>query len=299
MAGSAHEPNTPELGILGELLRAARTAAGATTRQVEGFSSGHVSNVENGRVMPSRQFILVYVNRFGCDRRRVMMAYRRAVDAGSARRRQRSNGLAKEASPESVTVESPFSHIRETYRTEEVETTYRIGDRGEIEEVVTIRTITAVAPQVFLAAARFTYPTDPNEGVLTVQAGAGCRKVRSEESPTGAVTSVFRLDRVLGPDSGPFAFSMRVKVASHAPAMPKVRYHTSTRTHRYSLRVQFSGRRLPQAVWWFREDSALDVEYGVPVEERFISGDGSGLYFQDFFDLDDEHCGIAWRWTRG
>ncbi|WP_017540275.1 helix-turn-helix domain-containing protein [Nocardiopsis halophila] len=299
MAGSEHAPNTPELGILGDLLRAARNAAGATTRQVEGFSSGHVSNVENGRVMPSRKFVLLYVNRFGCDRRRVMVAYRRAVDAGRARRERRFHWETSEAEQDPVTKDSPIDHIRDTYRTEEVETTYRVGAQGQIEEVVTIRSISAAVPGVSLVVARFAYPTDPNQGVLSMRAGSGCSKVRTEESPTGAVTSVFSLDRELDPGDDPYVMSFRVKSATHVPAKPKVRYYASTRTHRCSVRVQFSEMRSPLAVWWFRAKTVVEVEYESPTEERFIDGDGGGLYFRDFFDLDDEYCGIAWRWRSG
>src|SRR4051812_44881101 len=41
-------------------LKRVREAAGLTTRQVTGFSSGHISSVETGRVLPSERLLRTY-----------------------------------------------------------------------------------------------------------------------------------------------------------------------------------------------------------------------------------------------
>ncbi|MFC7744776.1 helix-turn-helix domain-containing protein [Nocardiopsis composta] len=296
MAGSGREPLTPELGVLGEILRLARVSAGATMRDVEEYSSGHISNVENRRVMPSRELVVLYVARFGCDRMRALSAYERAKSAASARRSGRSGG-ASSFVDEEVGPESDIDAIRRTYRVRDVETSYTLGAEGQVVEAVTIRSLTAVAPRVGLAVARFNYPTDPRPGVLDITAIAGCSILRRSESHTGAISAVLALEREVQRNEGPHTYAFRVSVRSQVPALPKIRYYASGRTQRCALRVKFHNGRPPAAVWWFRSASRAEVEYGDEVETNLLSGDDGHFYFADFYDLDTEHCGIAWRWA--
>lgn len=46
--------------VLGAALRAVHEADGASTRSV-GYSAGHISNVENGLVVPPRDLVCIYV----------------------------------------------------------------------------------------------------------------------------------------------------------------------------------------------------------------------------------------------
>ncbi|WP_017627146.1 helix-turn-helix domain-containing protein [Nocardiopsis chromatogenes] len=293
MAGSAHEPNTPELGILGELLRAARNAAGATTRQVPGFSSGHVSNAENGRVMPSRQFVLLYVNRFGCDRARVLSAYARAKAAGEARRR---GGGPRDVEPvEEVTAESPREEIASTYWIHEKESLYCIDDRGVIAEVHTVEMISAMAPNVSLFTRRFAYPTDPRRGVIRVEAGHGCAVERLQESGIGVVVAVFRLDHDIHPGEDGYRLGYSLRVDSAAEAVPRVSFGSTTGVGRVGFRLLYPRCRVPRTVHWFRGRKSV-VEFSEPDHRNEIIGSGGVFYSHDFMDVRDDVCGLQWAY---
>ncbi|MDA2803065.1 helix-turn-helix domain-containing protein [Nocardiopsis suaedae] len=299
MAGSAHEPNSPELRILGELLRAARTAAGATTRQVEGFSSGHVSNVENGRVMPSRQFLLTYVTRFGCDRNRVMDAYQRAKVAASGRREAARNAQGVEGVWE-VNLDATSSHadIRSAYRIRSTESSYLLGGRGEIKEITAIRTISPVSAEVSFVSVRYTYPTDPNPGVLSIQPEYGCSLVRCDESHMGSISAVLALEAPASVGGVDASVAYRIRVDSDIPAVPRIRHYASGQTLKCSVRVWFHESKIPVSAWSYRARSRVAADYVDYSADQAspLSSVTGGFIFSDFYDLDDEYCGVAWSW---
>src|SRR5215218_2565202 len=88
---------------LGQELRRVREAAARTMRDISGYSSGHISNVENGHVMPSLELVDTYV-RIGGDRVRIIGAYEAAKRTTSIRRRDRQNPMGH-ADPDPVTAD--------------------------------------------------------------------------------------------------------------------------------------------------------------------------------------------------
>ncbi|WP_156184699.1 helix-turn-helix domain-containing protein [Allosalinactinospora lopnorensis] len=286
---------------LGGLLRRARVSAGATTRDVALYSSGHISNVENGHVMPSPELVYYYVKEFGCDGRLAREALGKARRASEERRRtqrlvQRNQGLRGGAYQ--VTPDSPAGEIREGYEVRESEAYYRIDERGVITEVDVIRMIAAVQPGVTLIAVAHNYHRDTGTGVLSIEPGVGCRLAKLRETGFGYLSAVFRMDRELNPGDGElYSLCYRVRVRSSIPARPLLRYRARTGNARYALRVLFTPPTLPQEVWWFSERDVFATEAPAPPQsDRIFPANPSGFYFRDFKRIDDLHSGIAWRW---
>lgn len=295
MSRAIREPLSDEHRALGVILREARSSAGATTRDVAHYSSGHISNVENGHVTPSHELVQHYIDEFGCDRATALAAYRSMRDAGEARRREQrlarrgdGNGAYR------VTAESTFSEIRACYKVHSSEAIYLFDGRGVLREVTVIRTISAVHPGVSLTAARYSYYSDQRQGVLSIEAGSGCRVERVNETVTGYMAAVLRLDHEISPrDPGRYRLSFKVRVDSDRVARPRLRYLGQSSTH-YAIRVQFTPPFVPARIWWFREPDIFDAAQA-PGRDRLLDS-ANGFYFLDFSNLNKEHAGLAWDW---
>ncbi|PSK91385.1 hypothetical protein CLV63_120112 [Murinocardiopsis flavida] len=295
MSRPSREPLSEEHRFLGTLLRKARLGVGATTRDVAYFSSGHISNVENGHVTPSHELVQHYIDEFDCDRDIALSAYRTMRSASEARRReQRLARRGVVSPPYSVTAESTYSEIRAGYKVHGSEVLYRFDELGVLEEITVIRTISALHPGVSLFTARYSYYADPHQGVLSIEAGSGCQVERVNETITGYLSAVLRLDRDLSPrDPAPFSLSFKVKVNSDRTARPLLRYYGQSVT-RHAMRAQFTPPMVPVDAWWFREPDVFDADQ-VPRRDQMMQS-RNGFYFLDFDDLRKEHAGLSWHW---
>ncbi|GAA4951876.1 hypothetical protein GCM10023224_40650 [Streptomonospora halophila] len=294
---------------LGRLLREARQAAGATTRDVAYYSSGHISNVENGHVMPSSELVYFYVTEFGCDEHLARRALAEAREVSEERRRSQrmqQRNQHRRALPLTLTPDSPADSIRSGYEVRETEAFYRLDERGAISEVDVIRVISPLYPGVSLVSLTYNYhrdaePGDPDRhtaGVLDLQPGLGCRIAAMRETRFGYLSAVVRLGRELDPRKDEtYAFSYRVKVDSDIPCQPFLRYKARPGRRRYALRVLFTPPALPRKVWWFRERDLFETERDEPAHpDNLFAENPSGFYFQNFSGVDEFHSGISWRW---
>lgn len=293
-------PVSEEHRRLGRLLRDARQAAGATTRDVAYYSSGHISNVENGHVMPSSELVYFYVIEFGCDEDLVRRALAQAREVSEERRRSQriqQRNRHRFAPPLTITPDSPADTIRSGYEVTETEAYYRLDERGVVSEVDIIRVISPLYPGVSLACLTHNYHNDA-AGVLTVEAGQGCTIASTREMRFGYLSVIIRLHRELDPRTDDaYAFSYRLKVDSSIPCRPMLRYRARPGRRRYALRVLFTPPALPREVWWFRERDLFETERAAPARpDRLIPDNASGFYFQDFTGVDEFHSGIAWNW---
>ncbi|GAA1760742.1 helix-turn-helix transcriptional regulator [Streptomonospora arabica] len=286
---------------LGRLLREARQAAGATTRDVALYSSGHISNVENGHVMPSTELVYYYVTEFGCDEglaRRALEQARRVTE--ERRRSQRFNQRSRSRSsvPFSVTPDAASDAIRQGYHVRESEAHYHIDGRGVITEIDVIRRVFPLHPGVSLVSAAYNYHRDTGTGVLSIEPGLGCTVAAVRETGFGYLSAVLRLDRVLDPADGElFSFGYRVRVRSSVPTRPMLRYRARPGGKRYALRVFFAPTVVPQAVWWFCERDVFETEGTAPLKsDRMFPNNPSGFYFKDFSGVDEWHSGMLWQW---
>ncbi|WP_460862787.1 hypothetical protein [Nocardiopsis coralliicola] len=292
MARSERVPVSEAHSRLGQLLRAARASAGATTRDVAFYSSGHISNVENGHVMPSENLVYYYVENFGSDERAVRSALEAARQATRGRREQQRVRALRPVTPE-----SEIADIRRGYRVVENDASFRIGPRGAVEQVDVIREIAARRPGTRFVVARYAYLNDMRPGVLRAAAGTGCSIARISQNALGYLVAILELDRPVGPEDGPVTYSYRVRVDSPEPVRPALRYHAHERLQRLSLRVQFAPEAAPGTVWWFSGARPFDVEEGAEAGER-IPANEIGFYHRRFRPEPGGYVGIAWEWQQ-
>ncbi|MUL42076.1 helix-turn-helix transcriptional regulator [Streptomonospora sp. PA3] len=294
-------PVSEEHRRLGGILREARIEAGATTRDVALYSSGHISNVENGHTMPSTELVYYYVTEFGCDEHLARRALDQARKVTEERRRtQRLNQRQqnRHSVPFTVTPDASADTIRQGYEVRETEAYYHIDGRGVITEVDVIRSVVPLYPGVSLVSAAYNYHRDTGTGVLTIEPGIGCSVAAVRETGFGYLSAVLQLDRELDPREGePFSFSYRVLVRSSIPARPMLRYRARPGSRRYALRVRFTPPALPKAAWWFRERDVFETEGAAPLKsDHLFPSNSNGFYFRDFLDVDKWHTGITWEW---
>lgn len=297
MAKSNREPMSEEHLRLGQMLRDHRQGANVTTREVQGYTTGHISNVENGHVTPSRELVELYIQRFDGDRGRLLDAFAR-MKAGTEQRR-RDKRLAGKPAMETVPViteESDFADIRAGYQIREYEAFYRVDESGVIREMHAIRKIRANYPGISLSSARFNYPADSRAGVVTIHAGHGCTLARSESTNTGYTSAVLRLTRELNPaDEHAHWMSFSITVDSEVIALPVISYYARSLVTRYSIRMFFAESFQPRRIWRFRgmDRAVADAR---PRDHQLLGYNSAGFYHWDFHNLNAEYVGLAWSW---
>ena len=81
--------------VLGDYLRTVRDAAGRVQRDMEGYSSSHISAVENGCSMPSPELLSVYVQ-MGGNYKTIATLYAAARTATN-RKKRRQRAMQKKS----------------------------------------------------------------------------------------------------------------------------------------------------------------------------------------------------------
>ena len=295
MGHESREPLSEAHVRLGSLLRAARKSARATTRSVGGYSSGHISNVENGYTAPSSELVDYYITNFG-DSRRLRAAYLSMKEGGELRRRQhRSKVNEVTEQPRVVTADSSKEDVYTTYRLVQREESYRIDARGVIEELTAIITVVPTQASEPLYLTEYTYPTDRQRGVLTVAAGMGCSLIRQNESDRGLLTFVLSLDESAVAADSSRTFSYKVRVNSAKPMDPTLWYQDLRELSWCGIRVQFTPPKVPRKIWWLRGASAATINLD-PNADQLLPLNAAGFYFFNFRDLREEFSGLAWVW---
>ncbi len=277
---------------MGEILRQARQRAGATTRDIAYYSSGHISNVENGHATPSEDLIFQYVSLLGCDEGLA----RNALEEARKVIRERKMNRRREAFKEEVTPDSPYHVMRGLYSTVESEASFLLDENGAIRYVDVVRHVVAIRSEARYVTVRYGYPSDRRAGVLGVIASENCRVVTVREGRVGYLTAILELSRPIVPKDEPLIYSYRVAVSSAVRARPVIHYHAEPSSKRYSVRVQFHEECRPREIWWFRESGPFDAE-GVADVRKMIPLNKNNFYYRDFRDVGGEYMGLAWRWA--
>ena len=277
--------------LLGKELRRVRQGAGKTTRDVAGYSSGHISNVENGHVMPSRELVNVYL-RFGGDAAKVLRSYEDVRLQGEQRARDRRQREAQDAVK--ITPDSPFEDIRAAYQIIEAEDLYVLNGSGVATTVTSLLRVRATHTDVRYVVGSYGYATDRRTGVISIDADVGCSVARTEEHETGVIDFVLELSREIEPsESDPFTLSFVAHTDTDKSIEPFLRSNTYAPLLRHALRVQFAPPALPTAIWWFRGAHHMETHMN---QDRLLKLSPAGFYFRDFYELRDEYWGLAWRW---
>ncbi|MUL42077.1 hypothetical protein FZ103_12970 [Streptomonospora sp. PA3] len=184
------------------------------------YSSGHISNVENGHTMPSTGPVYYYVTEF-LRRTPGAPGTAQAREVSEERRRtQRLN--QRQQNRHSVPLTAPpgasGDTIRQGYEVRETEDCHHVAGGDVNTEVDVIRSVVPLYPGVSLVSAAYNYHRDTGTGVLTIEPGIGCSVAAVRETGSGHLSAVLRIDRERDPRDGePFSFSYRVLVGSLIP----------------------------------------------------------------------------------
>jgi hypothetical protein len=294
---------------LGQALRAARVAAGISTRLVPKdpsgqthYSSGHISLVESGATPPSPELIdsyLAMASQDGGTADEVRMLYEQMqVATRDAGRRRRGAPAPATRPPRGMDEVGSRHDVQQHYLVSTTEAHYRFGPTGAIRAVLCTVLLQAKSPGVRMYYTGFSYPADPRRGVLQFRARSGATLVESQESSSGAVGTYFRLDRELSPDDpAPHTLVFEVEVDSPARATPRLGYFAASGTDRMVLRAGFDAAAEPASLWWFAVADIIDIEY--PRPDQAVDRDPDGAFGRRFERLVPGWCyGFAWDWRQ-
>jgi hypothetical protein len=288
------EPRSDARARLGYLLRATRQKAGKTMREV-GYSSGHISNVENGRVVPSPDLIDVYIE-MGGDSGRLHAALSEVKEESEARKRNhRGKAPAKDDSRRPITLESPVDEIASSYRTDYVEHFYRFNEHGIINEFTAIVTVTPLQGDAIYYTFYQDYYADQRPGVLHVEAGMGCKVAKIEQGAGSLIVPYLNYSEGVKGGENSVTFSYKVSVESDVRTMPLLKWTATRDCGRYSIRAQFAPSCPPKNLRHFRGMRSNEYKFP-PRSEQFLPGSSNGFYFCDFYVMQHENCGLAWDW---
>lgn len=282
---------------LGAELRATRVNAGRSTRQVDRFSTGHVSRVDNGHVLPSRAFIATYVA-MGGSPGRLFSLWDRARQVADRRQLMPPTGSTEDHRDLVEGLNDPHADpylLRRGYTVESIEDTYIVGavrEPARNEHRVIIRATMAGA-QYF--PFRHAYEEDPRPGVSVVTPGPGCTLPVVEEGPSGTIYAVLAFDSSTTDATGANDLSWTITMMSAVPVRPQVIGGASAPIPHVITRVWFTPPALPSSVWWFRD---FDTNAGTmrPTPDRVLAPDKDHCYSCELHDLDREWWGLAWTW---
>ncbi|HEV7658187.1 MAG TPA: hypothetical protein VGP36_26100 [Mycobacteriales bacterium] len=286
---------------LGRSLRATRTRAGISTRQVPKgqvyFSSGHISLVEAGATTPSPELIESYVAMPGSVSVEIYALYEQMVAASrNAARRRRQGGEPAAGPPRDMTEVGGRQDVQRHYHVASTRAHYEFGPTGAIRDVVCEIALTANSPGVRMYYTGFNYPADQRPGVLSVEALSGAVVAAAQASPSGAIGAYFRLDRELAPeDPAPHTVAFRVEVHSEVPAAPRLRYLATGGSEQLLLSAGFAAPAVPGSVWWFAVPDIVDAEH--PAPGQLVPRGEDGRFERRFERLVPSWCyGFAWAW---
>jgi hypothetical protein len=280
---------------LGSELRRARLAAGKTTRDMDGYSSGHISNVENGHVTPSPELVRAYIA-IGGDSASIMSCYDDVKQDGvqRARRRRQAQRPVAPVEDEPITPDSPAEVIRGSYRLHSLDVAFQLDARGAVTAITMINKIQALETPVRYILQTAGYGADPRRGVLSFEPGANCEIAKVVEYDSGLLDVTLSLNEPAMPgDSALTEFAFTVRTQTDKRANPYLRFYTHNLQHHHAVRVQFTPGALPKDIWWFRGRSHLDVETAV---KHQLAQNEANFYFCEFLNLRDEYFGVAWEW---
>lgn len=278
-------PTTEARRLLGQELKAVRLAAGRTTRQMGTYSSGHISNVEAGRVTPSETLVLVYSSLGGSHAQLVGLLRQ-------IRSSQRIDPVLAE------TLQDPLTDphlLRRGYVIEMVEDIHYIGEHHQPLRNVHRATVRFTTPGARLFPFRDSLEEDPRRGVCQVLPAAGCEVVHLEESDDGVIYCVLGVLPDSRDELGRCTISWVIDIDTQANARPQVDAGSSGRIPLATKRVQFHEAAPPDQVWWYREGDPQAASLSAARGNAFPANPAN-LYTREFVSIDREWWGLAWTW---
>lgn len=286
--------------VLGAKLRSIRRAAGKTTYQIQRadgnfYGSGTISNIEGGYSVPSEAIITAYMA-LGGNYAELMDMLRKAREAPAGYTPEATE--AREFEQVLQDVHADPNLLRLGYDVEMVEDHDYFNEHrvpGRSTHRVSLHTR---SPRTRFFVFRFGYEEDLRPGVVSVQAGTGCNIALLEESEAGVLYTVLEFDPNATDAFGLCTFSWAITVRSDQPGLPKTDT-VSIRPIKHVIRqVGFAAAATPTMVWWFRGRDPF--VYGLdPEPDQMLQINLANYYFKDFYDVEAEQCGLAWKWEVG
>jgi len=298
--GSNRAPKSPAAVMLGTKLRDIRRAAGKTTyeiQRVDGnfYGSGTISSIEGGYSVPSEAIIAAYVG-LGGNYAELMTLLRKARQAPTGHTPGMTEVREFEQALQDVHADPNI--LRLGYDVEMVESSdyfnkHRVPSRSIYKVSLHTR-----SPRTHFFVFRFGYEYDLQPGVTSVQAGTSCDIALLVESEAGVLYTVLEFDPVITNGFGLCSFSWTITVQSDQPSPPYTDAASSSPIKYLNKQVSFDSAVAPTEIWWFRGRDALT--YGLdPASHQILKANPAHHYFKDFYDIEDELCGLAWKWTQG
>jgi transcriptional regulator with XRE-family HTH domain len=275
---------------LGAELKRIRQAAGLTTRQVVGVSSGHISNVETGRVLPSEKLLRIYASLGGryAHLSGLLAKAKRPTTTGSRDDAELGAKLAD-------LLTDPYL-LRGGYFLESIEDSYYIGPNREPQRNVHRAAIRPTNPSTRYFPFRHSYEQDPRPGVCTITPADGCSIAHLEESDTGTIYAVLEFDPDQADELGRCTLSWIITLTSDVPVQTRMESGTRTRIPQAIQRIQFTPPALPAKVWRYRGFDAQIAGMN-PKPDNTLELNPAHLYVHELINAHQEWWGLAWAWA--
>jgi transcriptional regulator with XRE-family HTH domain len=270
---------------LGQELKAIRTAAGMTTRQIDGYSSGHISNVEGGKVMPSEKLVLAYAALGGSHAQLLALLRQAQVP-------RRPDPVVAEA------LSDPHADphlLRRGYVVEMIEDVHYFGDQRQPLRNLHRLTARFTTPGARFFPFRHTIDEDARRGVSQVLPVDGCDIALLEESDDGVIYCVLEVDPAARDDLGRSTFSWNIELRTDVVGRPRADAGSTSRIPLVTKRVQFDGSAPPAEVWWFRGFDVLGASMS-DARQNSIPPNPALLFTHEFINVENEWWGLAWTW---
>jgi transcriptional regulator with XRE-family HTH domain len=280
MAGQSRDrPPKSELHAqLGAELRMLRRARGLSQRKLAplvGLESwGHVSNIEHGYVGTSEQVVIRWAEECDAQPGQLLIMLEQIHAAERSSEEKRLSGRP------SATYELRAEHFYDPpdparlYAIDTSDMYFTHDERGVGTEVRITLSIRARKPGLNRYYTGWGYNGSTTRGIVTPDAGMGCRVGHFDESDTGVINGYFLLDKVLDPEDAPYSFSFRMLFHSDQRAIPPTIGQFKADASRHAVHIKFTPPALPVKVWWFDVPTAVEVErdpaehQSIPVQSR-------------------------------
>lgn len=292
--GTRRVPLNDRYARLGEALRRVREAAGRTTRDIQKpdgsfYGSGSISNVEGGYSAPSVELIKAYA-RLGGSYADLMTL------------RDKAQKPARQDTAEADEFESqlldprtnPYLLRRGYVMDLQEDTCYINANRVPTRNIYKVA-VRPLLPTSRYFVLRYGHGEDPNRGVASIQAGSGCEVVLVDEEADGTIFAVLQFDQDRMDEFGRCNFSYSIAINSMIPSKPMYDLYTKSLMLHVVHRIQFEAPAVPEKIWWFRGTDPFRDRLE-PATNQLLEVNPFHFYFHEFYDVEAEGCGMAWRW---
>ena len=291
---AAREPISNAHRRLGKELKQARERANLTLRDLGDYSSGHLSNVEHGYVMPSAELLEYYSTKAACNRARLSTLHEAAMVAGA--RRRGSGGRRGVPIPQTVpaTCRDP-ALIRNQYSLEHDEHTYFLDRHGVTRRVSRRLAMRARAKGVTLMHVAQLLAEGESQHVQ-ISPREGCLVAEMARTGSRLIEAYLLFGSADPTDRKPQYISYDMQIAGALSPSCRIDHQAMERGQHLTMRVLFEPRRYPKTVWWFEGGSYL-ATFRDADESNILPEDPDGAYTRDFDSpIRGWFYGLSWHW---